>query len=86
MGWFASYRRSRMRMWSDPSESKRANALKCASITLMPEDSKAVPYLCECGKKWAIPKADLERDQTWECKCGRTIVVRGGAVFSTRRK
>jgi hypothetical protein len=52
----------------------------------MPKNAKTHAYLCECGKKWTIPKADLLKDQTWECKCGGTIVVRGGAVFGMRKK
>ena len=52
-------------------------------ILPMPEGGKLLD-VCECGKKWRIEKSDLQTDQTWPCKCGRSIVIRGGAVYSTR--
>ena len=54
----------------------------------MPEDQKPqhTAYVCECGKKWSISKTDLNRDIKFPCKCGRNIVILGGAVFSTPKK
>jgi hypothetical protein len=73
------------RAWGAFGDRQRPNRAR-RYHTPMPENAKTHAYACECGKKWTIPKADLLKDQTWECKCGRTIVVRAGAVFGTRKK
>jgi hypothetical protein len=56
--------------------------------TPVPENSKSVTvaYQCECGKKWAFKKSDIDEDSTRQCTCGRTIVVHKGAIYGTRRK
>jgi len=51
--------------------------------TIMPE--KTV-YLCECGKKWVFEKAALKDNSTTQCKCGRTVIVHNGAVYSSARR
>lgn len=62
--------------------------MKRGMITVMPENEKSghVAYTCECGKKWSISKADMNRDIKFACKCGRNIVILRGAVFSTPKK
>ena len=54
--------------------------------TCMPETTETVAYICECGKKWIVQKAELKDDHDWRCKCGRTVLVYHGAMFSTVRK
>jgi hypothetical protein len=54
----------------------------------MPENSKAgaIAYQCECGKKWAFKKSDIDKDSKQQCTCGRAIVVYNNAIYSTRKK
>jgi hypothetical protein len=42
-----------------------------------------VAYICECGKKWAFTRAEASKDSTVKCRCGRTIIVNHGTIFST---
>jgi hypothetical protein len=43
-------------------------------------------YLCECGKKWSIPKKNLSKGpSSFKCECGRTIVVEEGIMYSTTK-
>ena len=52
----------------------------------MAEAEKHALYVCECGKKWRVAKADLQTDQKWACSCGRTVVISGGAIYGTRKQ
>lgn len=38
-------------------------------------------YICECAKKWVF-SLDTDANTTWQCDCGRTIVVRQHSVYS----
>ena len=43
-------------------------------------------YLCECGKKWSIPKKNVAKGpSSFKCECGRTIVVEEGIVYSVNK-
>ncbi len=41
-------------------------------------------YVCECGKKWIFDKttAAAVKPLRRACKCGRTVVVAKGLVYS----
>jgi hypothetical protein len=56
--------------------------------TRMPENSKSgtLAYQCECGKKWAFSKSEINTASTRQCTCRRTIVVTMGAIYSTKKK
>lgn len=49
-------------------------------------ETGTVAYMCECGKKWVIEKSALKHDSKWACKCGRTVVVHHGAIYTTAKK
>ena len=53
---------------------------------LMAKNGDGVSYICECGKKWAFKKSDIDSDSTQQCTCGRTIVVAKGTIYSTKKK
>jgi len=44
-----------------------------------------VAYICECGKKWVFSKAAAATAKPMyrSCKCGRTVVVAKGLIYST---
>ena len=43
-----------------------------------------VAYQCECGKHWSMTAADAGIPKKLKCKCGRTIVVENGFIYSTK--
>jgi hypothetical protein len=53
----------------------------------MPESAPRgdTAYICECGRKWVFPKAAAAtlKPLRRSCRCGRTIVVAKGLVYST---
>ncbi len=52
----------------------------------MTETAEAkVVYRCECGKKWTFAQKDPATKRTSKCKCGRTIVVENGFIYSTKK-
>lgn len=78
--------------WGNATSRRQARPAPASSEkgyhTPMPENAKGrtVVYLCECGRKWRFSKAELGTDSTQQCKCGRTIVVSKGAIYSTRKR
>ncbi len=52
----------------------------------MPEiPHEKVVYQCECGKKWTFTIKEAGTELTMKCACGRSIVVKNGFVYSTKR-
>jgi hypothetical protein len=49
----------------------------------MPDNQ--VAYQCECGKRWSMTAEDATINKTMKCKCGRTIVVHNGFIYSTKK-
>ena len=49
----------------------------------MPESR--VAYQCECGKRWSLTTGEAGIDKKMKCKCGRTIVVYRGFIYSTKK-
>ena len=47
---------------------------------------KTVAYVCECGEKWVFEVDALKGDSTRRCKCGRTIVIHEGEIYSPTRE
>jgi hypothetical protein len=45
---------------------------------------KRVVYECECGKRWSMTAEEAGIDRKMNCKCGRTIVVYRGFVYSAK--
>jgi hypothetical protein len=45
-----------------------------------------IAYICECGRKWVLPSEELKNAGKWKCRCGRTIVVRAGTIYSVEEK
>ena len=48
----------------------------------MPDNQLA--YECECGKHWSMTAAEADISKKLKCKCGRTIVIQNGLVYSTK--
>ena len=46
----------------------------------MPDNQ--VAYFCECGKHWSMTAEDADISKKLKCKCGRTIVVQNGFIYS----
>ncbi len=45
----------------------------------------AATYVCECGKRWNFSKKDVgaKGSRTFQCVCGRKIVLERGVAYST---
>ena len=43
-----------------------------------------VSYQCECGKHWSMAPEGADISKKLKCKCGRTIVVQNGFIYSTK--
>jgi hypothetical protein len=51
----------------------------------MPDSNVVMAYLCECGKKWSLPRKSTggkDANTSFKCDCGRTIVVYEGVVYA----
>jgi hypothetical protein len=44
-----------------------------------------VAYQCECGKRWSLTAEKAGIDKERKCKCGRTVVVYRGFIYSTKK-
>ena len=61
----------------------QANNNNESRIPDMPDNR--VAYQCECGKHWSMAPAGADINKKLKCKCGRTIVVQDGFIYSTEK-